>query len=89
MVILQLTEMRKSGTHPIEYHRLHAEIQGQFVDHLPIYLFTFMVLKTKAPAVYLWLKFSVRIPNQSSIVTPGAHTLFLEMECVEISNTQT
>ena len=36
-VILQLTELRKSGTHPLEYQRLHAEIQCQFEDHISVY----------------------------------------------------
>ena len=30
-------ELRKSGTHPLEYQRLHAQIQGQFEDHFSIY----------------------------------------------------
>ena len=37
LVILRLAELRKSGMHPLEYQRLHAEIHGQFEDHLSIY----------------------------------------------------
>ena len=37
-LILQLIELRKSGTHPLEYQRLHAEIKSQFEDDLSIYI---------------------------------------------------
>ena len=39
LVILQLAELRKSGTHALEYQRLQAEIQGSLKIISP-YIYT-------------------------------------------------
>ena len=82
-----ITELRKSGTHPLEYQRLHAKIQCQFEDHISIYTDGSKDHgHVAAAAVFRWLKFGVRIPDQSSIFTAEAQALCLTLECIEDSD---
>ena len=82
-VILQLTELRKSGTHPLEYQRLHAKIQCQFEDHISIYTDGSKDQgHIAAAAAFLRLKFGVQIPDKSCIFKVEAQALGLALECI-------
>ena len=87
LVILQLMELTKSGTHPLEYQRLYAEIQGQFEDHFSIYTDGFKDDGHVAAAAVCWQKnIGVRLPDQSSIFTAEARALCLALVYIEDSN---
>ena len=72
-VMLRLTELRRSGTHPFEYQWLHVEIQDQFEDHLSIYTDGSKDQnRVAAAAVCQWKKFGVCMLDESSIITAEA-----------------
>ena len=60
-------------THPLEYQRLHAEIQDQFEDHFSRYTDGSKDQgRVAAAAVCRQLKLGIRIPDQSLIFTVGS-----------------
>ena len=73
-VFLQPRKLRISGTCPLKYQRLPAEIQGQFEDHLSKYTDGSKGQgQVASTEVYQWLIFGIYIPNQSLIFTEEAH----------------
>ena len=65
-VVRQLMELGKPGTHPIEYQRLHAVIQGQLEGHLSICTDCSKEQGLIVVVAVCWqLNFGVHIPDQS------------------------
>ena len=80
-------ELRKVGTHPHEYQRLHIEIQDQFEDHVSIYIDGSKDQNLiAATAVCQRNKFGVRLPDQSSTFTAETQARLLVLECIEVFN---
>ena len=85
-IIFQLTELR-SGIHPLEYQRLHIEIESQFEDHLSIYTDGSKDQKPgtccgSLPMEYIW-----HSPTRSKfdLYSWSLSTLSC-VECIEVSN---
>ena len=71
-VILWLTKQMTSGTHPLEYQRLHAEFQYQSEDHLSIVHWWFQRPKARSccsslPTVYSVCWFDVVLHHNNNI----------------------
>ena len=82
-----LTELRKVGTHLLEYQRLHIEIQDQFEDHISTYTDSSKDQnRVAATAVCQQNKCCVCLPDQSYIFTAEAQALLLALECIDVSN---